>query len=455
MALLCLLTMHYCTAQHFTLANAEAGDSAAVAQQVKSLANRVLSTYRDPNQETFLGKLFRLQMLTGRYDASLATIRALKATPSAERYLPHKYLPYELFARAEMEERSHRALFPKAYASLFQKAFARLGDKTAYQNYGAFFSHDDVPALKDAFQTGFAAARKKNTLTADEALSLCLSYYDFWFYRQTAAASGLLIKEDCDRRYVIKNELVSISTGVQINVLTVLRRGVIARQPAAMVYTIYADSAFDLRKFAPAAYGYAGVFAYTRGKGLSPDKIIPYEHDGEDANQIITWVSRQRWCNGMVGMYSGSYNGFTQWAAAKYHNPALKTIVPYVAAIPGLGLPMENNVFITANYGWPFYTTDNKYLDNKVYNDPKRWRSLNFRWFNSGAAYNKIDSVDGTPNPWLQRWLQHPDTRTMIPTGRGRCLIKQTSPISIYRYLPLRATTTTARYQACTITWSI
>ncbi|MDR6940910.1 hypothetical protein J2W55_000738 [Mucilaginibacter pocheonensis] len=83
--------------------------------------------------------------------------------------------------------------------------------------------------------------------------------------------------------------------------------------------------------------------------------------------------------------------------------------MPYVAAIPGLGLPMENNVFIKANYGWAFYTTNNKYLDNKTYYDQKRWHSLPDNWYASGAAYRKIDSVDGTPNSWLQCWLKHPD----------------------------------------------
>lgn len=408
MALLCFILTHYCNAQQLTLRNVNLGDSAAVAQQVELLANKVMKIYHDPNRETYLENLFRLQMLTGRYNASLMTIKTLKTIPSSERYLPHKYLPYELLARADVREAEHPALFMQAYTGLFKKAFGHFDDKAAYQHYGAF-SRDDVPALKNEFQGKLSEARKKNTLNMDEALALCLSYYDVWFYRQIEPASRLLIKEDCNRRYVIQSKLVGINTGAQINVIIVLKRGITKRQPAAMVYTIYADSTFDLRRFAPAAYGYAGVFAYTRGKGLSPDKIVPYEDDGEDANQIITWVSKQNWCDGKVGMYGGSYNGFTQWAAAKYHNPALKTIVPYVAAIPGLGLPMENNVFITANYGWAFYTTDNRYLDNEVYNDPRRWRSLNFRWFNSGAAYNKIDSVDGTPNPWLQRWLQHPD----------------------------------------------
>lgn len=72
---------------------------------------------------------------------------------------------------------------------------------------------------------------------------------------------------------------------------------------------------------------------------------MPYEYETKDVNAVIDWIIQQSWSNGRVGMYGGSYSGFAQWAAAKYLHPALKTIVPYVAAIPGLGLPMENNVF--------------------------------------------------------------------------------------------------------------
>ena len=43
--------------------------------------------------------------------------------------------------------------------------------------------------------------------------------------------------------------------------------------------------------------------------------------------------------------------------------------MPYVAAIPGYGLPMANNVFLNANYGWvfiqPITNTDNQtYFNN-------------------------------------------------------------------------------------------
>jgi predicted acyl esterase len=43
------------------------------------------------------------------------------------------------------------------------------------------------------------------------------------------------------------------------------------------------------------------------------------------------------------------------------------------------------------------------------------------RWYASGRPYRQIDQVDGTPNPWLQRWLDHPSYdaywQAMVPYG--------------------------------------
>jgi len=215
-----------------------------------------------------------------------------------------------------------------------------------------------------------------------------------------------------DNKYIVSDSvMIKTRQGHILSATVVRRKDMTGRQPAALFFYIYSNPESILREAKLAAdHSYIGVVTDTRGKRLSPEEVRPYETEQEDVYEVIDWISKQPWSNGKVGMYGGSYSGFAQWAAVKHRvHPALKTIVPYVAAIPGLGLPMENNVFLNANYGWAFYVTGNKYLDNKIYDDPKRWRSLNFNWFNSGAAYNKIDSVDGKPNPWLQRWLKHPD----------------------------------------------
>ena len=99
-------------------------------------------------------------------------------------------------------------------------------------------------------------------------------------------------------------------------------------------------------------------------------------------------------------MYGGSYNGFTQWAAAKYADPHLKTIVPVVPNNPGNGLPMQNSIFLLVNYPWIYYVTNNKFLDTSAYDDPK-FRGLALRWYKSGRAYRDVDAIAGVPNPWL------------------------------------------------------
>jgi putative CocE/NonD family hydrolase len=194
-----------------------------------------------------------------------------------------------------------------------------------------------------------------------------------------------------------------------------------AAVPTVLIFDIYAkpdDYASEVRELADR--GYAGVVADTRGKRLSPDAIEPYEHEAKDTGTVIDWIAKQPWSNGKVGMIGGSYSGFTAWAATKYRHRALKGIAVSAAAIPGQGLPMYNNVFLNANYVWPFYVTNNKLLDESLGGD--RWWNLNRNWFISGRPYREIDAIDGVPNPWLQRWLKHPAYdrywQDMVPYGR-------------------------------------
>ena len=208
--------------------------------------------------------------------------------------------------------------------------------------------------------------------------------------------------------YDIQEVLIKTRDGATISAIVVKEKGLTAPQPVILQYTIYARGNDVNSLKGSVDKGYIGVMAYTRGKHNSPDEIWPYENDANDAYEVIDWISKQKWCNGNVGMFGGSYNGFTQWAAAKKLHPALKTIVPYVANRPGMGLPMENNIFINPNYEWAFYVGNNKYLDTVAGNDRQRSREMQNKWWETGAAYEKMDSIDKRPNKWFQRWISHP-----------------------------------------------
>jgi putative CocE/NonD family hydrolase len=225
--------------------------------------------------------------------------------------------------------------------------------------------------------------------------------------QQTKAAKAA----DLESAYDIQDSvMIKTSDGALISAMVVRKKGVNTPKPVILQYTIYVrDKGRDIKSLKEAAdKDYIGVIAYARGKRFSPNEIFPYENDANDVYNVIDWISKQNWCNGSVGMFGGSYNGFTQWAACKKMHPALKTIVPYVASKPGMGLPMENNVFVNPNYEWSFYVGNNKYLDTVAGNDRKRFRGMMFRWWETGAAYKKMDSIDGAPNRLFQRWISHP-----------------------------------------------
>lgn len=227
-----------------------------------------------------------------------------------------------------------------------------------------------------------------------------------YLFSQTATTQSSIF----DDHYTVKDVLIETRDGAKISALVVLKKEWKEPKTVLLQSTIYVrDTGRDLVTLKESAdRGYVGVMAYTRGKRFSPNEIWPYEHDANDTYDIIDWISKQEWCDGRVGMFGGSYNGFTQWAATKKLHPALKTIVPYVANRPGMGLPMENNVFINPNYEWSFYVGNNKYLDTIAGNDRQRFRNMMFNWWESGVAYNKMDSLEGTPNRLFQRWLSHP-----------------------------------------------
>ena len=409
LVLLCFAVGTHASAQELDLPQAAVKDEAALAKAMPGLAKQAIAIYQEPDRNRYLNILFRLQMVAGQYADAAATLRSLtelrRATNPAS---ASSLLPFEILAKAKVKQATSGLSFDEAFKQEFRDVFDHLDDRGASE--AVFWFGGDMGRARDDLRAAVERQKGKDRITLTDALDMIRKYQFYLAFQVMKPLTNILIAEDDAKRYIAdKDVLIKTPDGAHIAAMVVRPKSAKAPLPTLLVFTIYAD---DERYFAEArktaAHGYAGVVAYSRGKGRSPDTPVPYEHDGEDARTVIDWISKQPWGDGRVGMYSGSYNGFTQWAATKNLHPALKTIVPYVANNPGDGLPMENNVFLFVNYAWAFYTTNNKYLDNETYFDRQRWNSLNDKWYASGKSYRQIDSVDGTPNKWLQRWLQHP-----------------------------------------------
>ena len=216
--------------------------------------------------------------------------------------------------------------------------------------------------------------------------------------------------KDLNNKYWIEDILIKTRNDATTSGISLRKKTLNKPETTILQYTIYVrDKGRDLRDLKEVAdRGFVAVIAYTRGKRYSQDEIFPYEFVADDTHDVVDWISKQEWSNGKVGMYGGSYNGFSQWAALKKMHPALKTIVPYVANRPGKGLPFENNIFVTPNYYWSLFVSNNKYLDHKTGNDRVRFRKMRYKWWETGVAFKKLDSLDGVPNRLFQRWIKHP-----------------------------------------------
>jgi uncharacterized protein len=412
LALTCLALASVAGAQDLPLPEEAVGDPVELSKAMPALARQVLAGYKEGDRDKYLDSLFRLQIVAGQYEKALATTAALRERLRDKHAARATWVnvQYEIFARAKVKEESANLPFKDAYVQSFREVFSRLDDRTSSLVIRGLTLIDPSDMQQD-LQSELQKQKGKSAIPLADALKLVRYYLVAEAYRTFAVLNPTLVAEDDHRRYLAENDImVKTPDGATVCAFVVRPRTASQRLPALLNFTIYVDPNDNLNNARmTAANGYAGVEGFTRGKACSSDKPVPYEHDGPDAAALIDWISAQPWSDGRVGMYGGSYEGFTQWATAKHMPKALKALMTGAPAAPAIDVPMEGNVIWNFIYPWPFYTTNAKGADNATYADNKRWRRLNHDWYVSGRAYHDLDKIDGTPNPIFDQWISHPD----------------------------------------------
>ncbi len=393
-------------------------DSASMALSIQNLAKDYLQQSKTGVLKIEAIDRYMIEILAGDYEASIQTIESLRKNSELNHGHPG-YIPYELFAKAKIKQSVSVLGFNDAYHSVFKAYLVNCNNEQAYSADIVFTTYDAVAQFTNWFENSYLEVSEPN-ITFEQASNLLKSYFLYSVYTGTEPIVFEEIKQDEHRRYIIKEEvIVTPDDGAELSVITARKRNS-EPLPAVLIFTIYADNSNTKQALLAASKGYVGVLATSRGKRQSKDAIEPYKHEHKDVYAVIDWISKQEWCNAKVGMYGGSYNGFSQWASMKEKvHPALKTIIPSVSAAPGIDVPMGNNIFFNFPYKWIPYVTNNKFLDNDANFDRDRWNNLENEWFNSGKSFNKMDSIDGTPSPVFQEWISHPSYdsywQNMIP----------------------------------------
>ncbi len=408
---ICMIASTFAVAQQFYFQKSIITDSIELKKAMPLLAKQIIKRYKESDPKKYLSNLFKLQLISEDYNDANKTIETLRqlSKTSNPKFAELFLIQHELFLKSKLKQITSNEQFDAIFKQSLNLLLSSLDDKSANHIYQNFLSRNGLNELKLNLQNVLTSLKNNDSLTVSESLNLCKNYYAYQLLTNVEANAKEVFTQDDNKRYVIEDSvLIKTKEGITLSAIVVRKKNINLPLPTALVFTIYTEFENNvmLAKQA-AAHGFVGVVADSRGKRLSPDKIVPYEHDAKDANAVIDWISKQSWSNGKVGMFGGSYLGFTQWAATKYMHPALKTIVPYVAAMPGQGLPMENNISLNANYNWPFYVSNTKYLDDITYYD-QHWNELPNKWYRSGTSYRQYDSVSGIPNLFFQRWLKHP-----------------------------------------------
>jgi putative CocE/NonD family hydrolase len=387
-------------------------DSASIVQAMPELAVKIIAHYtanKNPDKLTYWDDVFRFHMLRREFVTAQSLIDSIRNAYRIEDGSAVIGIQYESFMKAKAVQAKTNQPFEKIYTSMLDEILGELSEPML--DIVPYYLTTDLRELRTNFRSILEGLHesKSDSIDLKTAGALCRIYNSYEVFTSINQIAGAALKSTEQKKYFIEDSVIfNTSSGIRLSGVVARKVAVTTPLPAILKYSIYPGLGDRIDVKLIAQKDYVGVVINTRGKYLSHHVIEPFEHDAQDAYEIIDWISRQPWCNGSVGMYGGSYLGFSQWSSTKKLHPALKTIVPQVAVGAGIDYPAPCNIFMSYSLQWIHYVTNNKLTDYTEFFDEDRWNNLNKKWYVSGKSFNSLDSMDERPNAIFQRWLNHP-----------------------------------------------
>lgn len=201
---------------------------------------------------------------------------------------------------------------------------------------------------------------------------------------------------------------VPVRDGVHLNATVYMPKNQPAPSPCVVTMTPYVSDSFHDRGVYFATRGLPFVIIDVRGRGNSEGEFRPRIEDAKDGYDVVEWLAGQPYCNGKVGMWGGSYAGYTQWATAKEFPQHLATIVPAAAPYAGVDVPMRNNIFFPERMQWLTFTSG-RALQARILTDHAFWSAIFREWHESGRPFRELDTAVGNSSALFQEFLAHPE----------------------------------------------
>lgn len=224
------------------------------------------------------------------------------------------------------------------------------------------------------------------------------------------------VDEEVDLMWGVK---IPMRDGIKLNATVYKPNSMPAPLPVIFILTPYIGDSYHARADYFAKHGYVFALVDARGRGSSEGKFNPFMQEARDGYDVTEWLAQQRFCDGKVAMWGGSYAGYDQWATLKEFPPHLKTIVPAASAFPGFDFPIFNNVSYPYVMQWLTYTSGTTNNAN-LFGDSSFWDAKARELYLKGLPLNSLDKIVGNESTVFQLWMQHPHRDafwdTMIPT---------------------------------------
>lgn len=201
---------------------------------------------------------------------------------------------------------------------------------------------------------------------------------------------------------------IPLRDGVQLSAILYTPKDQAAPGACIVTLTPYIAQSYHDRGVYFAAHGLPFLSVDVRGRGNSGGEFHPLIQEAKDGYDVVEWLAKQRYCNGKVAMWGGSYAGYDQWATAKEHPPHLATILPMAAPYPGADFPYRNNITSPYLMQWLLFTSDHTSQLN-IFGDNDFWTSLWKQRFEKGDPFNNLEHVFGGEQQTLHEWLAHPE----------------------------------------------
>ncbi|WP_407484845.1 CocE/NonD family hydrolase [Elizabethkingia miricola] len=384
-------------------------DSSNIKTLLNYLGPIVKKQTAESKEITDKDNLFRMNFVMGDYKTALEQLNAIKNSymKGNPKIATAMGAQYEVYINT-LQQLNNKQDFNKTYQAELLKKYNSLPSNSQVFMPDSFnlSPKDTKEDLNNFIKSDITG---KSSIDLKTAL-LLFRKYGSNLIAEATYTKGLPFLRKLDQESYTVNDSIIVYTKdkKEISISTVINKKIQHPGPVIIVNTIYSDSQNIETAKQLASNGYSCVYINTRGKYRSKENIEPFEHEYKDINEVIDWIVQQPWSNGNIGMIGGSYLGFSQWAATKKLHPALKTIIPQAPVGIGIDYPMSGNVFMSYMLRWIDYVTVNKLTDSAGFTNEKKWNDLYKKWYTSGLAFNKLDSINGKKNEIFQRWLKHP-----------------------------------------------